>query len=244
MKKIALLWDKGVGEKLLQMDILQTIGFSLLFSAILWLISKSAFIPVLLSLGIFDIFLIFYKINITESFFKYFFSSELSPFPFFPWSLYFIVGVLSSKYLKKKSNLLLIFSIVLCSVQIFVSGTYAERIADIGKILLLFEICKRFCTTVPQKMNAFMRASRESLFLYISHIMIVYGSVLSKGLSFYIGANLSFSGFLIVFITMSALLYFVAFYINLIRERCFSLFLLIKSILYLIFFVEFFKRPW
>ncbi len=226
------------------MDILQTIGYSLLFSAILWLFNKKAFFPVLTAIGVLDIIHIFYKIDISNVFFKFFFKPELSPFPFFPWSLYFIVGVLSSKYLKKKSDLLLIFSVVLCSIQIFISGVHAERIADIGKILFLFEMCKRFCTTVPPKMRAFMRASRESLFLYVSHIMIVYGSVLSRGLSFYIGENLSFSEFLVVFITMSVMLYFIAYYINMIREENFSLFLLIKNSLYLIFLLNFFKRPW
>ncbi len=226
------------------MDILQAIGYSLIFSAIIWIVAKRRFLLILAGLGIFDLFINFHPINVNIPFFRFFFSSNLSPFPFFPWSLFFILGVFSAKYLRKFNPSVFIFSIFLSLIQFFVSGYSFERIADIGKVLILLQLSQLYLNKIPPLMEKFMRASRESLFLYISHIMIVYGSVLSKGLSYYIGENLNFIEFFTLFLLMSIPLYIIAYFINLLRERNYSLFLLSKNSLYLIFLFEFFKRKW
>ncbi len=244
LEKISKLWNRGASEELLQMDILQTIGYSLLVSAILWLLFRRFFEWIIITISVFDLFVNFYPISVSHPFFKFFFSSHLSPFPFFPWSLYFFVGILASKYLKEKDNIVLVFSVFLCIIQFIVSGASFERIADIGKILLLFELCKRFCTKIPSKMEKFMRASRESLFLYVSHIMIVYGSVLSKGLSFYLGETLTIAEFFGIFIFMSIFLYIIAYFINILRDKNLPLFLFSKNLIYLSILIRFFRSKW
>jgi hypothetical protein len=95
---------------------------------------------------------------------------------------------------------------------------------------------------VPPKLPAVMGS--ESLFIYIVHLIIIYGSVLNNGLVYYYGARLSFwqaSGvFLLVFVAMSFFAY--GWHTMKTRFKGWALFLRIAIVWLLVFY--FISRPY
>jgi len=243
-KKLSRLWNTDVKNGFLQIDILQTIGFSLIISLFAWILFKKHFTVFVFVIILFNFYHMFFPFKINNYFFSFFFDNKLSPFPLFPWSIYFFIGVLANRYFKKFNIKLLIFSGLLLSLQIFFGGVIIERVSDIGKILFLLSITQYFLNKEYKSLKPFLRASRESLFLYASHIMIVYGSVLSKGLNYYYHNSLNFSQFLMVFLLISLIVYSMAYLINILKHNHSEVFILSKYSLYLVFLYLFFTRNW
>jgi hypothetical protein len=243
-KKLSNLWDTNIKNGFLQIDILQTIGFSLLLSLFAWILLKKHFNIFLLLIIIFNLYYLFFPFKINNFFLSFFFDNQLSPFPVFPWSIYFFTGVFANRYFKNFNIKLLIFSTLLLSLQIFFEGVRIERIADIGKILFLLSVSQFFLNKDYKSLKLFLRASRESLFLYTSHIMIVYGSVLNKGLNYYFNNSLNFYQFTIVFLCLSLLVYSAAYLINMIKHNNPEFYGIAKYSLYSVFLYLFFTRSW
>jgi hypothetical protein len=95
---------------------------------------------------------------------------------------------------------------------------------------------------VPPKLPAVMGS--ESLFIYIVHLVIVYGSVLNNGLQYYVGARLSFwqamGVFVIVFAAMTVLAY--AWHTLKTKFKGWALFVRIALVWLLVFY--FISRPY
>ncbi|MGE5316119.1 MAG: heparan-alpha-glucosaminide N-acetyltransferase domain-containing protein [Acidobacteriota bacterium] len=95
---------------------------------------------------------------------------------------------------------------------------------------------------VPPKLPAIMGS--ESLFIYIVHLLIIYGSVLNNGLQQIWGPTLSFwqalGVFFVVFLAMSAFAY--AWHILKTRYKGWALFLRIAIVWLLVFY--FISRPY
>ncbi len=243
-KKINNLWNTDIKDSLLQIDILQTIGFSLLISLLFWIILKNNFKFFVFLILLFNFFFLISPFKIHNYFLSFFFDNKLSPFPLFPWSIYFFIGVLSNMYFKKFNFKLMFFSFILLSIQIFFKGITIERIADIGKILFLLCLIQYFLNKDYKFFKWFLKASRESLFLYTSHIIIIYGSVLNKGLNYFYGDSLNTKSFMIILILLIFFVYSIAYIINILKHRKRELFLLLKYSSYLIFLYFFFTRKW
>ena len=95
---------------------------------------------------------------------------------------------------------------------------------------------------VPPKLPAVM--GTESLFIYIVHLVIIYGSVINNGLAFYYGGKLSFweasGAFLIVFGAMSVFAY--GWHTMKTRFKGWALFVRIAIVWLLVFY--FITRPY
>ena len=199
-------------ESLLAVDILQCIGFGLLFLFITRLLIKSAVI--------YNFFLITSLVIITfispslwniefTNFFplviaNYFNRMHGSLFPIFPWISFLLAGAVFAKYFvdarennveKKiiKISAGLGFVLLLLG-HLFLSGLSPEAIKSIlpnpifylqrlGYIFVLFSICWWIDKKFNVKQSFVLDASRESLLVYWMHLIIIFG-VFWSGKSF------------------------------------------------------------
>lgn len=242
LNKIVALWGTGIEYKFLYMDILQTIGYSLIISVVLWIILKRFFIPIISLLIIFNLLQCYLQIHTDNFFFSFFFDQRISQFPLFPWSLFFFSGIIVSRFIKRFNLPLFAASILLLFIAPNFNGSFSKLISDMGKLLFLFSILINLPNHNFRNFNKFLIASRESLFLYVSHMMIIYGSVLNRGLVFYKKDSLNPISFLIYFLIILILLYPSAYFLNILKNRNKRVFNIVKYGGYTLFFLIFILR--
>jgi len=243
LRKIIKFWEVDIINKILYMDILQTIGFSLIISMIIWIFLRKFFISFAFLIIAFNIFHKIHPVKIKQYFFSFFFDNSISQFPLFHWSIYFFLGVLASRYIKGFKIYILIISLLFSVFPFLLSlGKINTIIANTGMIFLLLSLCQLFLNKQYKYTKKFLTASKESLFLYASHIMIIYGSVLSCGLSIHLSNSLSIIEFITFFTLLSVILYVSAFFINKFRIKRYDLFALTKNFLYFCILVTFFLK--
>lgn len=214
LQKIIEFWGTGIEYKLLRMDILQTIGFSLLTAIFVWKFLNRIFIPVITIIVLFNIASPFI-INVPDNLLlASFVDNNISQFPLIFWSLYLFLGILAARFLKKFSLPVLILSIVMLSGAHLLPHILERIVSDSGKVLLLFSIIRLVPKISSAMMTKFMTASRESLFLYMSHLMIIYGSPINPGLSRFLKESLSISMAFLLFILLIFTLYPFSYYLN------------------------------
>lgn len=244
LEKIVKLWGTGIENRFLNIDILQAIGYSLIFSLLAWVyLRKFFFLLTFLIIG-FNIFHAYYNFIPGNFFFSFFFDGNLSQFPLFPWSLYFFLGIIASKYLKKFNIYVFLASIGLIFFPFYSSFKLELVFSDIGKVFFLLSLTHLIPDFNLTAVKKFLIASRESLFLYVSHIMIVYGSVLALGLSFYFRERLSMFQYVLVFASLVILLYPVSYYLYNLKSGNKLLFNKIKYSIYTLLAVIFILRKW
>ena len=212
----------------------------ILQSAVLFLKDEKRFIWFTIGLAVIIIFLspIIWTVDFTKItplwFASYINAGNNSWFPIFPWSSYILCGVIfSSIFLNAKEhhhavNLMqktVSIGIVLLIVSFIVVNlpTHIYPLHDVWKVnpLIIFarlgfvllvtsgvffaEHSYTITSKVPQIMG------RESLFIYVLHLIILYGSVVNKGLQHIILPTLSVLEtsfvFIIVFIATSFFTY-------------------------------------
>ena len=119
-----------------------------------------------------------------------------------------------------------------------------RMISDSGKVLFLFSIVRLFPSTSSSLLKKFLTSSRESLFLYMSHLMIIYGSPLNPGLSRFFKGSLSVSSALLFFILLILTLYPASYYLNKLKSDHFELYNSIKYSIFVFFFFVFILSKW
>jgi uncharacterized membrane protein len=199
-------------ESLLAVDILQCIGFGLLFLFITRLLMKSDKVYnyfLIVSLVIVTLISPFlWNIEFTNFFplviANYFNRMHGSLFPIFPWISFLLAGAVFAKYFvdarennveKKfiKISVGLGFVLLLLG-HLFLSGLSPEAIKSIlpnpifylqrlGYIFVLFSICWWIDKKFNVKQSFVLDASRESLLVYWMHLIIIFG-VFWSGKSF------------------------------------------------------------
>ncbi len=184
------LSTKRIGISL-QTDVLQSIGVSLLALQILAFISRKR--TIFLILTAISSFLIFYfatpvlSLNLPRT---NFFTSYLSPqslFPLFPYAGYVFSGVIFSfifyKFKEKKKEILYFIIAGLLGVVFVLLGLFAPfhwrtRVifSKFGLVLLLLIISRLFELIKNEKFRKYLVIlGEESLFLYLSHLVILFG---------------------------------------------------------------------
>ncbi len=199
-------------ESLLAVDILQCIGFGLLFLFITRLLMKSDKVYnyfLIVSLVIVTLISPFlWKIEFT-SFFplviaNYFNRMHGSLFPIFPWISFLLAGAVFAKYFvdARENNVEKKFIkisaglgfVLLLLGHLFLSGLSPEAIKSVlpnpifylqrlGYIFVLFSICWWIDKKFNVKQSFVLDASRESLLVYWMHLIIIFG-VFWSGKSF------------------------------------------------------------
>lgn len=199
-------------QNFLAVDILQCIGFGLLFLFITRLLIKSEVV--------FNFFLIaslvivtfissfLWKIEFTNFFSlvfaNYFNRMHGSLFPFFPWVNFLLAGAIFAKYFvdaldrNQEAKFVKLFSytgiVFLLFGHLFFSGLFPQSLTSIqpnpvfylerlGYILVLFFICWHAAKRFDMKKSFILDASRESLLVYWMHLIIIFG-IFWRGKSF------------------------------------------------------------
>lgn len=217
----------------LAVDVLQLIGFGLLFLII------SAFISEKLKLGDTITFLLIGLLFIIPSPFfnnidwskylpqpiaNYFYTGQGSLFPLFPWAGYVILGGILGSYLARnpmvfktnKFSMRLVFiGVILISISalyvIFHLGesisnysdsyTYDTIVFRIGFVLILTGIVSYISQSLNSIPRIIILIGRNTLLIYVVHLMIIYGSAWNPGL-FKIWGNSLPASFTIFFALM------------------------------------------
>lgn len=193
-------------------DVLQSIGFGILFIMILAFFSEKTAISdyliyALSAVIIFILYPIFEKINwanfLPVPIAGYFYSGTGSIFPLFPWTGYVVGGGVLGSYLakhplvfktKKFSLLLLIFGISFISLAMLINifardfftgawiGSAYTILLRVGFVLTLNSIVSFLCLEVKTIPRILILIGRNTLLIYVVHLVIIYGSAWNQGL--------------------------------------------------------------
>ena len=196
-------------------DVLQSIGFGILFIMILTYISEKINLSDYLIFSIsaaliFGLFPWFDTINWSDflpiPLAGYFYSGTGSIFPLFPWTGYVVGGGVLGSYLarhplvfttKKFSLMLLVFGVSFISIAMligifgydFFDGKWIGEIYTIflrvGFVLVLNSVVSFICLEVKSIPKILILIGRNTLLIYVVHLVIIYGSAWNKGLYSY-----------------------------------------------------------
>ncbi|MCX8104844.1 MAG: DUF1624 domain-containing protein [Ignavibacterium album] len=191
-------------ESFFAVDVLQCIGFGLLFLFLTRLLIKSdKFYYIFLFISLFLVTLIsplLWKIDFNQLFHplvgNYFNRLHGSLFPIFPWLNFLLAGALFAKYfvdaITKNSEEIFVQKSALAGIitlligHTFYSGLFSQELTSIipnpifflerfGYILVLFYLCWLSDKKFNFKPAFILDASRESLLIYWLHLIIIYG---------------------------------------------------------------------
>uniref|UniRef100_A0A7V3E761 DUF1624 domain-containing protein n=1 Tax=Ignavibacterium album TaxID=591197 RepID=A0A7V3E761_9BACT len=232
-------------------DVLQLIGFGLLFLMI------SAYISEKLKLGDTITFLLMGLVFIIPSpFFEkidwlkylpapianYFYAGNGSLFPLFPWAGYVVLGGILGSYLARnplvfKTNkfsirLLIIGSLLVLLSAIYISFHLGESISDysdsytydtiifrIGFVLILTGIVSYISQSINSIPRIIILIGRNTLLIYVVHLMIIYGSAWNPGLFTLWGNSVPVYSTIIIALLMITLMTFMVYLLNKLRFR-------------------------
>lgn len=206
LRNTALSIGTTAWEKFLKVDILRCIGFSALFLQ-LWLLLKPRreWSWVVIGLLTFAMPVLTPWINNSEfvlslpAFLRYYLAG--SRFPLFYYSSYLFLGFLLGYLFLDREKwwfshalaialALLLLAALMNKMGVWVSlHRFMTTAGLIVLLAVLLERCERCWTRMPLPLKYF---GRESLVVYVVHLMIVYGSVLNKGMVSYWGPTLSY----------------------------------------------------
>ena len=202
-------------------DVLQSIGFGILFIMILAFISEKIKMSdyIIFSISAFIIFGLYpwfegidWKSFLPVPIAGYFYSGTGSIFPLFPWTGYVVGGGVLGSYLakhplvfttKKFSLMLLIFgaSFICLAMMIdlfssdFFTGDWIGNIylifLRIGFVLVLNSVVSFICLEVKSIPRLLVLIGRNTLLIYVVHLVIIYGSAWNKGLYQYFAQSFS-----------------------------------------------------
>ncbi|MBI5663111.1 MULTISPECIES: heparan-alpha-glucosaminide N-acetyltransferase domain-containing protein [Ignavibacterium] len=232
-------------------DVLQLIGFGLLFLMI------SAFISEKLKLGDTITFLLMGLMFIIPAPFfahidwlkifpqpiaNYFYSGNGSLFPLFPWAGYVITGGVLGSYLARnplvfKTNkfslrlvtigiALILFSAVYILFELGTSisnlsdsYTYDTVIFRIGFVLILTGIVSYISQSINSVPRIIILIGRNTLLIYVVHLMIIYGSAWNPGLFTIWGNSVPVYYTIVIALTMILMMTFLVYLLNKLRIR-------------------------
>ncbi len=232
-------------------DVLQLIGFGILFLLI------SAFISEKLKLGDTVTFLLMSLVFIIPSPFmnsidwlkyfpqpiaNYFYTSNGSLFPLFPWAGYVILGGILGSYLARnplvfKTNkfsirlmiigiVLIIFSSVYIKLHLGESisnlsdsYTYDTILFRIGFVLILTAVVSYISQSINSIPRIIILIGRNTLLIYIVHLMIIYGSAWNPGLYTIWGNSVPVSLTILIAVLMITTMTLMVYLLNKLRIK-------------------------
>jgi len=232
----------------LAVDVLQLIGFGLLAMLLLLYISEKInlnpyILFIVTSLCVFLVSPYFSTIEwnnyLPQAIAGYFYSGTGSLFPFFPWAGYVIAGGVLGSYLAKhptvfKSSKFSIALLAIGAMFIIISKTLnmfspAESVTNsaatstilfrIGFVLLLISLVSYVSIKVSTIPKLIVLIGRNTLLIYVVHLLILYGSAWNPGL--YSQFSHSFTGWQSFYsaIVMVALMSSMVIILNYLKVR-------------------------
>lgn len=227
-------------------DVLQLIGFGLLFLIISAYISEKLNLDDTITFLIMALMFIvpspfFVKINWIQIFpqpiANYFYTANGSLFPLFPWVGYVLSGGILGSYLarnplvfKTKNFSVRLFGIgflLILFVAIYVifqlgkgihqlsdSYTYDTIIFRIGFVLILNGIVSYISQSITSIPRIFILIGRNTLLIYVVHLMIIYGSAWNPGLYMIWGKSVPASTTILIALGIITLMTLMVYLLN------------------------------
>jgi uncharacterized membrane protein len=238
-------------QTFLAVDVLQLIGFGILYIMILAFIAEKTklndylifFIGAMLN---FILFPIFDKINWTNflpvPIAGYFYKGTGSNFPLFPWAGFVVGGAILGSYLAKNPMVFktakFSYRLIMVGAFIIIIGFVAQLIEStiygnvtpfssdphliftrLGFVIILNGIVSFLALKVDNIPRILILIGRNTLLIYIVHLMILYGSAWNPGLDLIFGNGLdgwTSVGFAVM---MISLMTFMVYLINKFKIR-------------------------
>jgi hypothetical protein len=206
LRKTILSIGTQAWDDLLRVDILRCIGVTVLFlQAWQFLRPKKAVTWVVIGLLTLALPILTPCVNNSElvlglpAFIRYYFVN--SNFPLFYYSSFLFLGFLLGYLFTNKKDRWLPYALIIALAliviaQIFRHAGIAVSLRDFmskGGVIVLFTVLLQRGEALWRRMpSAVQYFGRESLVVYVVHLMIVYGSVINKGLVAHWGQVLSY----------------------------------------------------
>lgn len=245
-------------EDFLRVDILRCIGVSALFlqfwfllkpkKLITWMVIGSitfalpALTPVLKQSGF---------VENLPAFIRYYFIDSRFPLFFYTSFLFlgFLVGLLFTKRRDAWFRYALIIALLLIvfgQIINWAGGMSGLRgfVTKGGVIILLTVLLERGENLLERMPSAVKYFGKESLVVYVVHLMVIYGSVLNKGLVFYWGPTLSFSQVYMFILWLFAAMVLLAYFWHKLKFEHRPVAIWVKNAVYGSFSILFLLRPY
>jgi uncharacterized membrane protein len=233
-------------------DVLQLIGFGLLFVMICAYIAEKLKLSDTIIFTFFALFFFiatpfFEKINWLEYFPQpiagYFYDDTGSLFPLFPWAGYVVLGGVLGSYLARnpmvfKSNkfsfnlALFGFALIFVSeISVLITGKYFNYyyitssytpdtiIFRVGFVLVLNALVSYISQKIESIPRIIILVGRNTLLIYVVHLMILYGSAWNPGLSLLFGSSLKVSETIFFALLMITLMTFMVILLSKFKFR-------------------------
>ena len=173
----------------------------------------------------------------------YFYPDTGSLFPLFPWAGYVVLGGVLGSYLAKNPlvfktnkfslNLALFgFGLILASeASVFITGKYFGYYIEhtsytpdtivlrVGFVLVLNSLVSFISQKIESIPRIIILVGRNTLLIYVVHLMILYGSAWNPGLSFLWGSSLQISETVISALIMIILMIFMVLLLSKLKFR-------------------------
>ncbi len=156
-----------------------------------------------------------------------------SQFPLFPYLIFMFLGAIFGIFLSHKKDLLdnvkkifvvLFIGIIAILASSFVNTNYSNVLLRIGVVVFMlsvFGFVARYIKSPPKIIESF---ARNSLWLYIIHLIIIYGSPVSIGLFQIVGKTLSAEISILIAITMLIFMTIISLGIDKLRVTKYNIF--------------------
>jgi uncharacterized membrane protein len=230
-------------QAFLQLDVLQTIGLTLIALELMVLAfgSKRLFAAVSSALAIVVAFgaPLAWNSSLLNSLPLGLRSALLgttgSPFPLLPWSAYILLGAALGtayatvgqwsgrvlRYAIPVGLLLILFGVQLESVSHHVYGdlnfwptTPHLFLARVGFVMTLIGLASMAESWIPLKASTARSLAEESLVVYFVHVSLLYGSIWNPGLKQFVGGTMGFAHAYLYVIAMVSLMLIMAYHWN------------------------------
>lgn len=151
-----------------------------------------------------------------------------SIFPLFPYLQYIFLGAVLGFLLSKKQailndgkNLLILFvcGAVIVMIAYFIKTEFTNSLLGAGMVVIIFSLFGFLGNKINSIPNFIVSLSRNSLWIYIIHLVILYGSPTSIGLFQIIGKTLSSELTVLIAVLMIILMTIISLVIDKFRVR-------------------------
>ncbi len=254
LKKSLAYLQAGKGDSFFQVNILQCIAVSLLVFTLLARLIRGKTLLVAVSALLALFFFIgrpwIGSIEVNRLVDAYF-NPGLSYFPLFPWAGFLFCGVAAAWFHEKMTRSFFLFTTVgglLLILPLLAEKNWSAGVmtaSRLGGILLLFSISSVLSMISTRRISDFISAvAAESLFIYVSHLLVIFGFFMHPGLRPHFSQSLNPLEALSLFLLLETVILLVAWVYHLVKTRHPVLWRLAFMLSWAVFLWRFIVRPY
>jgi uncharacterized membrane protein len=230
-------------QSFLQMDVLQTIGMTLIALELMVLAFRSKKLFALVS-GALAVLIVFaapfawnsgFANSLPLAFRSTLLGTTGSPFPLLPWSAYIFLGATlgtayatmgqwSPKVLRNAIPVGLLLILAGVKLEGLSHAFYGDAnfwpttphlfLTRMGFVMTIIGLASMLESWVPIKASTARSLAEESLVVYFVHVSLLYGSIWNTGLKHYVGGTMGFAPAYLYVVAMISAMLMMAYYWN------------------------------